>query len=123
VPYFTEFDAAGRVVLDVRFGKLRGRITGPNQDADSYRAYRFAWHGRPTDQPAAVVKGNKVFVSWNGATDVAQWRLVADGHRAAPVRKTTFEQALALPAAAKRIQVEAVSARGTVLGRSKTLNP
>jgi hypothetical protein len=123
VPYYTEFDAQGGVLLDARFGKLRGRITGPNQDADSYRVYRFVWHGHPTDTPAVAVRGNKVFVSWNGATEVAKWRLVADGHPGQTIAKTAFETALPLPAAAKEVAVVALDSKGATLGRSKTISP
>ena len=123
IPYFTEFDAQGRVVLDVSFGKGRARITGANQDADSYRAYRFVWHGHPTDRPAATVRGNKVFVSWNGATDVARWQLELDGQPGLAIAKTHFENALPLPRDAKRVTVVALSASGTELGRSKPISP
>ena len=123
IPYATEFDAAGRVVFDVSFGKGRARITGPNQDADSYRAYRFVWHGQPTDQPAVSIRGNKVFVSWNGATEVAKWQLEFDGQPGPTIAKTRFENALPLKQKAKRIAVVALSASGAELGRSKTISP
>jgi hypothetical protein len=123
VPYFSEFNAKGRLLFDVRFGEGRARITKPNQDADSYRAYRFVWHGHPTDKPAIAVKGNKVFVSWNGATDVAKWQLMLDGNPGLSIAKTHFENALPLPPNVKRVAVVALSASGTELGRSKTLSP
>ena len=123
IPYFTEFDAQGHVLLDVSFGKGRARITKPNQDADSYRAYRFVWHGHPTDRPAVTIRGNKVFVSWNGATDVARWQLELDGQPGLAVAKTHFENALPLPRDVKRVTVVALSAGGTELGRSKPISP
>jgi hypothetical protein len=123
VPYFTEFAADGKVLLDARFGKLAGRITGPNQDADSYRAFRFVWHGHPTDNPAVAIEGQKAYVSWNGATDVARWRLLVDGRPAADAPKHGFETALPLPANARRVAVVALDARGAELGRSKTISP
>jgi Arylsulfotransferase (ASST) len=123
VPYFTEFDAAGHVLLDVRFGKLHGRITGPNQDADSYRAYRFIWRGHPTDKPAIATRDHKVFASWNGATEVRKWQLVVNGQPGSTRTKTAFENALPLPTEAKRVAVRALSASGTTLGTSKTIAP
>jgi Arylsulfotransferase (ASST) len=123
VPYYTEFDAAGHVLLDARFGKLRGRVTGPNQDADSYRAYRFVWHGNPSDRPAVAVKGTRIFVSWNGATEVAKWQLVADGKPGLTIAKNRFENALPLPAGAKKIAVRALSASGATIDTSKTVTP
>ena len=41
--YFTEYDAAGRVVLDGRFAS----------GGDNYRAYKFPWSGRPA-RPAGA---------------------------------------------------------------------
>jgi hypothetical protein len=109
------------VLLDARFGKLKGRITGPNQDADSYRAFRFVWRGHPTDQPAVATLGHKVYVSWNGATEVRKWQLVVDGQPGATGAKTGFETSLQLPDGAKRIAVRALGAGGTTLATSKTI--
>ena len=123
VPYFTEFSADGRVLLDARFGKLKGRITGPNQDADSYRAFRFVWHGHPTGRPAVATLGHKAYVSWDGATEVRKWQLVADGQPGATRPRRGFETALPMPDGAKRIAVRALSGSGTTLGTSKTVTP
>ena len=70
-PYFTEFNSQGDMVFD-------GRFVDANS---SYRAYRFPWTGTPADLPAvaASVAGSttNVYVSWNGATEVASWRVLA----------------------------------------------
>ncbi|HEX5495416.1 MAG TPA: arylsulfotransferase family protein [Mycobacteriales bacterium] len=68
----TEFDRGGRVLLD-------GAIGGGSK-TDSYRAYRMAWTGHPTEPPVAAATeradgGSTVWVSWNGATEVASWQL------------------------------------------------
>lgn len=123
VPYVSEFDASGHMIFDMRFGKLTGRITGPNQDADSYRAYRFVWHGYPLDAPAAKAKDGKLYVSWNGATEVARWRLMVDGNPSTTTTKTGFETAVPLPAGAMHVSAVALSAQGTELGRSKIVTP
>jgi hypothetical protein len=69
--WFSEYDARGRLVLD-------GRLARGN---DSYRASRFAWSGHPDSRPKAFAtrRDNRVIVrvSWNGATDVARWELLA----------------------------------------------
>jgi hypothetical protein len=122
VPYVTEFDAGGKVLFDMRFGKLHGRITGPNQDADSYRAYRFVWHGYPTDRPAIALKNGRAYVSWNGATEVRTWQLVVDGRADAKRAKTAFENALPVPTGAKKIAARAIDANGKTLGTSKTIS-
>jgi len=123
VPYATEFTGNGRVVFDVDFGKGLAKITKPDQDADSYRAYRFVWHGHPTDVPAVASRGTKVFVSWNGATEVRFWRLIADGKPGATVPKTAFENALPLPTNAKQVAVAALDANKRELARSKAISP
>jgi len=123
IPWATEFNAAGRVVFDFSFGKGLANITGANQDADSYRVYRFVWHGHPRDRPIAVIRGKKVYVSWNGATEVARWQVELDGNPAATALKRGFETALPIGSNPKHVVVVALSASGTELGRSKTLTP
>jgi hypothetical protein len=113
-PYFTEFGPRGGIVFDGRFGK-RG--------ADSYRAYRFPWLGRPTRPPAVAVEGNTIYVSWNGATEVVSWQLLAgsDKKKLVPVRvvpKGGFETAIPLPSNAAWVAVRALDKRGRSLARS-----
>jgi hypothetical protein len=48
----------------------------------SYRAYRAPWQGRPLDDPIVAVEQDAdgaitAWMSWNGATDVATWELLA----------------------------------------------
>jgi hypothetical protein len=70
-PYFSEFNSQGEAVFD-------GRFVDSNS---SYRAYRSPWRGTPRSAPdvAASVSGAtaKVYASWNGATEVASWRVLA----------------------------------------------
>jgi hypothetical protein len=122
-PYFTEFDARGRVVLYAYFGHGKP----PGKDADSYRVYKFVWHGRPTGPPALVVSHGTAYVSWNGATDVARWRLLvgnASDDLAAvfTVRRRGFETAIPIGSSGGRfVAVQALSAGNRILGTSKTL--
>jgi Arylsulfotransferase (ASST) len=102
-PYATEFSPDGRVLFDVTFGS--GKV-------DSYRAYRDVWIGHPDDKPRAVVKGGRVYVSWNGATEVAKWRVVGGPTFA----KTGFESSA--PVTATHVVVQALDASGNVLGSS-----
>jgi hypothetical protein len=114
-PYVTELDRSGRVLLDLRF------VAG--KEADSYRAYRFRWTGLPRDRPTLRVSGATAYVSWNGATEVARWRLSEkDGdHLIAQttVPKTGFETAIPTLPDAQWLTVEALSRRGKVLGVSQ----
>jgi hypothetical protein len=116
--YFTEFDKRGRVLLDARFG---------GGGADSYRAYRFPWTGRPTDRPAVAVKGRTVFVSWNGATLVTRWRVLggdsaAGLHALTEAPKRNFETRIALASRPRVVQVQALDAGGRVLRTSAAVH-
>jgi len=116
-PVVSEFDVSGRPLLDLRFG---------GEGADSYRAFRFEWHGRPAELPAVALSGDRVYVSWNGATDVARWQLVAGPTPAAAVplasvARSGFETSLPVDTDEPWIRVRALSARGTVLGTSRAL--
>jgi hypothetical protein len=113
-PYVTEFDRAGRIAFDLRFGS----------GADSYRAYRFPWIGRPADRPVLAIEHDRAYVSWNGATEVAGWELLAGpsstqlrGVRT--IRKTGFETSVALSDRdGEYVAIRALDARGRALKTS-----
>jgi hypothetical protein len=117
-PYATEYDRAGHVLFDLRFG---------GDNVDSYRAFRFPWTGRPTTRPAVALRhhGDRttVYASWNGATDVARWRILAgpDAGHLSPivtVAKNGFETHATVSSTAATFVVEALAADGTLLRRS-----
>jgi hypothetical protein len=67
-----------------------------------------------------------VAVSWNGATGVAFWRVLAgvSGSRLAPVAtaaKTGFETTIAVRTAAPYVAVQALDAKGAVIGVSSAV--
>lgn len=122
-PYFTEFDRAGRVLLDGRFG-----VDG----TDTYRVYRFPWTGRPAEDPAVVVRrderGYVVYASWNGATEVARWQVLGgnDPQQLEPLAtepRSGFETAIRVETAPPVLQVRALNARGAVLRSAPVLRP
>jgi hypothetical protein len=115
VPRYTEFDASGNVVYDATF----------SDGDDSYRAYRFPWKGTPTTSPSIAVDadGSTVHASWNGATRVARWRVLAgdtaaDLHEIGGGPKTGFETAITVTTVEPYFAVEALGPNGKVLGRS-----
>ena len=121
-PYVSELGKDGRVLFDAYFGHGKP----PGEDADTYRAYRFVWHGHPTDAPATALANGKVYVSWNGATEVTQWRAMTGDNRdaltaVATVAKSGFETGIPLPAKGKYVAVQALDASGKILAVSKTL--
>ncbi len=118
-PRVTEFSRQGRILLDLTFG---------GGAANSYRAFRFPWTGHPTDAPAvAVVRAGKravVYASWNGATEIAAWRVLAGpdgGHlrTVAQARKTGFETAIPVFTRARVFRVAALNADGRVMRLSR----
>jgi Arylsulfotransferase (ASST) len=68
---YSEFGPDGKLKLDAIFPP----------GYDSYRAYRFPWNGHPTTRPVAAARhdGSDTTIDafWNGATDVARWRILA----------------------------------------------
>jgi arylsulfotransferase ASST len=123
VPVITEFTRHGRIVFDARFARA---------DDGTYRAIRARWDGRPATPPrvAADRRGDRttVWASWNGATEVARWRVLAGDSESAlkPVataRKRSFETAVALDDGFAFVAVEALDSRGRVLGTSAKLRP
>src|SRR5207248_11710881 len=117
----SEFAANGTLLFDEIFVSPR---------SSSYRAYRSAWSGRPTDRPAAAATTagatTIVYASWNGATEVARWRVLSGAApsslRTGPtVARTDFETAIPRGGAAKLVQVEALDRSGRVIGSSRVL--
>jgi hypothetical protein len=98
----------------------------------SYRAFRFPWSGHPLQSPAisarvlATGDSTAVFASWNGATDVASWRVLGgsspDSLRPlASMPDSGFESSLTLPEPYAYVAVQALGAAGELLGTSATV--
>ena len=112
----TEYDAAKNPVFDAT-------IAG-----GSYRQYKFAWTGSPTEPPAvnarSVAGQMSVAMSWNGDTRTKQWR-ISTGPTSrslavvATVARTGFESTASVPQDAY-LAVEALDGSGNVIGRSTT---
>ncbi|RYP14716.1 hypothetical protein DL765_006186 [Monosporascus sp. GIB2] len=74
---FTEFTHDGVPLCDTHFAP-ESRYT--KSDVESYRVYKYEWHGWPTTKPDAVLAQDttrkwNAYVSWNGATEVRKWVL------------------------------------------------
>jgi hypothetical protein len=117
-PAFSEFTADGAELLN---GEL------PSGDW-SYRAFTADWSGYPDDLPTAVALpsrsgGAVVYLSWNGATGVANWTVHAGAAQTAltPVAsqpRTSFETAIFTPHNGPYFSADALDTAGRVLGRS-----
>jgi hypothetical protein len=120
-PYFSEFDSDGSLLLN---GSL------PNGD-QSYRAYTADWTGHPTDKPAMVVKtspatGKAVYTSWNGATEVATWQVLAGKRESAldvvaTQPRSGFETMVGANSTGPYFAVTAHDASGNLIGQSATV--
>jgi hypothetical protein len=121
-PAFSEFTSAGALVFDARL---------PVDDG-SYREYRFPWSATPRARPAVIARRGaqgrvSVYASWNGATTVARWQVLAGSSAGSlsPVRtapSTGFETRIAVGSPAPVFAVRAIDARGRVLSRSAAVN-
>jgi hypothetical protein len=121
-PFFTEFGPEGQLLFEAHF---------PEHD-ESYRDFRFAWTGTPAHPPAFAIQdggatGTTVYASWNGATLVSSWRLLAGASAAslttaAQVPRSGFETAISVPAGTvgPYVAVQALGGAGEVLGTSTT---
>ena len=127
LPNFTEYDSSGHVVLDGTLG----------HNVQDFRTYLSPWSGHPSGPPAVVARRSSASVqvktSWNGATDVASWRLLLGESpsslaHAATVAKTGFETGATLNTSATYVRAQALyvesqalDASGVVLGSSAPL--
>jgi hypothetical protein len=141
--YLSEVNPAGQVLFNAHLPP----------DWESYRTYALPWSGQPVEPPAIAVvppspsggagaaggaggagTGPVVYASWNGATEIASWRVLAGSSPTtlAPVSeapKTGFETAIPLSAAATGatatagpyFAVEALDSAAAVIGTSRTL--
>jgi hypothetical protein len=121
-PNSTEFSSAGQVVFDAAL----------QRPFSSYRAYRSAWAATPAAPPdIAVIRfpgtgRPTVYASWNGATEVASWQLLA-GSLAAHLTlvdtapRSGFETAVTLRAPGPFYSLRALNASGQTLGSSRAV--
>ena len=124
--YLSEVNPAGQVLFNAHLPP----------DWESYRTFAFPWSGQPAEPPALAVTSSAggsssqtaVYASWNGATEVTSWRVLAGSSPSAlaPVgsaAKAGFETAIPLSGAAGRryFAVQALGGSGAVLGTSHTI--
>jgi hypothetical protein len=119
VPAISEFATAGSLLFDAHLP----------YDMSFYRAFRFPWNGRPSSPPAVLANLNNtgeetiVHMSWNGATEVASWRVLAGENSQSLTPQTTigasdFESSTTLPKRYAYVAVQALGSAGRVLSSS-----
>jgi len=122
-PYLDEYSGAGKLL----FG---ASVAAPSQ---SYRAFRESWSAQPASSPSLAVEQTRTgshvaYASWNGATDVARWRVLAGRYRQrlAPVAsaaRSGFETAIPVPGSQPWLwlELQALGSGGNVLGSSAAI--
>jgi Arylsulfotransferase (ASST) len=119
LPNFTEYDSAGRVLLDGTLG----------HNVQNFRTYLSPWSGQPETEPAVVAKrsgsGVTVSTSWNGATGIASWQIYAGSSPTLlvpvmSVPKSGFQSTatVVIPPTDTYLEVRALDTNGNVLGTS-----
>jgi hypothetical protein len=122
-PVFSEFSGDGELLFHASFPPK----------VDSYRAFRFPWSGHPDDDPAMAAERDPggevtVYASWNGATEVATWQVLAGPgpDRLRPVGsapRAGFETAVVVRTAEPYVGVQARDRSGRVLGTARATKP
>ena len=118
---FSEFSKDGQLLFDAK-------LPPPNR---SYRYLRFPWSAQPNYRPAAVAeriskKELEVYASWNGATEVSSWEVLA-GPRPdqleplGSVDRNGFETALSVKSPHPYVAVRAKDRSGRVLDTTEPI--
>ena len=120
-PNFSEYTKSGKLLLDATF---------PGPDL-SYRATVGTWTGLPDYLPSGAARlgaeGTTVYASWNGATQVMSWKVLAGTSKknmtvAAAEPKTGFETQLNVKGNSSVFEVQAVNSKGQVIATSKSFS-
>jgi hypothetical protein len=116
--YFSEFTANGKQLLNVAW---------PRRDGSYRTLFTNTWVGTPYYPPSGAVQGTTVYASWNGATQVSRWEVMAGPSSGklsvvASHARTGFETAITLGQSYGTYEVRALSAAGAVLGTSKAFS-
>jgi hypothetical protein len=123
VPEISEYAPNGSLLFDAHLA----------YELISYRGFRFPWSARPATPPAVVANLNNtaeetiVHASWNGATEVASWRVLAGANPSAlqahaTIPATGFESSTILPKKYAYVSVQALDSAGSAIGSSHTVH-
>jgi len=117
-PYLSEYTRSGRQLLEANF---------PGSDL-SYRSMLEPWVGLPLYAPvgAARRRGARttVYASWNGATQVVSWRVLAGASASrlsavASAARSGFQTAIPVRRGYATFELQALAAHGRVIGTSR----
>jgi hypothetical protein len=123
-PFFSELSPQGTTLFDAHFPV----------HTESYRSFRLPWVGTPEHPPvfayvSAGTGAGTVYASWNGATQVASWRVVAGAspqklHPILSAPRSGFETTITLPGgtAGPYLSVQAIDASGKLLASAAAVS-
>jgi hypothetical protein len=120
-PFFSLFATSGQLLFDAHLPPAY----------QSYTVLEFPWSAAPAEGPRLALRRSRSggilsYASWNGATAVAAWRLLAGASASAlsPVAvapRNGFETAMSTRNRPRYLAVQALDANGNVLGNSPIL--
>jgi hypothetical protein len=122
-PWFSEFSPTGKLLFAAHL---------PSATYQSYRAFKGTWQGAPTGAPRIAASHSAtrtlVYASWNGATDIARWRVLGGPSTDSLSEMATapwagLETKMTVPGNPAVVQVQALDATGNVLGTSPAIGP
>jgi hypothetical protein len=123
LPNFTEFDPSGHVLFDATLGR----------NVQNFRTYLSPWSAHPATTPSLAVQSRgagavTVAASWNGATEVASWQVLAGASPtslapAVSAPKHGFQTSIAVAPTPAYLAVQALNAAGAVIGLSPAIKP
>jgi hypothetical protein len=122
LPDIVEYSSSGRVLLAADLGL----------HVQDFRTYLAAWSATPKTRPAIAAQstadGATVEASWNGATGVGSWRVLAGSSlgRLTPVAtapRRGFETTIAVGSSAAYVAVSALDSSGRTLATSRAITP
>jgi hypothetical protein len=121
LPSMTEHLRDGTIIFHASFSNIKG----------SYRAFKSPWKGVPNNPPDLWIYSRNnttaLYMSWNGATEVAPWKLHVSASKTGPFElaavagKQGFETMHSLDSYHTWAYVEAVSSDDAVLGTSRVM--
>jgi hypothetical protein len=129
-PTYVEYSAEGKVLCSAHFAPHLLFEIIDFGFVKSYRVFKKPWVGRPKTTPDVKVKRGKVYVSWNGATEVRGWRLEtakaveAKDHEFVTIqelKRDGFETSFTLDKNRRYVRIAALDATNAVMAYSATV--
>ncbi len=122
LPNFTEYSSSGQLLFDATLGL----------HVQDFRTFLAPWTAQPKTAPAVAAQisgaGMNVEASWNGATTVSAWKVLAGSSASSLAPVTTapkhgFETTIAVSMSAPYVAVAALGSSGQTLATSAATSP